>query len=304
MDHDRPWTLPMSDAVGALIVVRRQARRVWNQIFGAAMTERLKRFLLPDLRWSQEIYAETIACYMTPETRWLDAGCGHQLLAEGLEAVEDRLISSVHLVVGVDVQFNGPGRRELPLRACADLKQLPFPDGEFQLVSCNMVVEHLQEPAVALREMTRVLSPGGHLVIHTPNVHSYVISVGRFAKAILPRAWIFRLIRWSESREPTDVFPTYYQANSMGKLRTLLREAGSCEQSAYFLAVPQPIFRPFAPLALLELLLQRVSLLYPFRFLRGVLLVVGQKPAPRETDHCPLLLKDTVSRNAAGRTEN
>lgn len=259
--------------------MRGKARRVWNQIFGVAMTERLKRFLLPDLRWNQEIYAETIARHLTPETRWLDAGCGHQVLAEGLEVSEDRLMGRAQLVVGVDLRFSGPGRRrELPLKACADLNHLPFPDEEFELVSCNMVVEHLQEPVVTFREMTRVLSPGGHLVIHTPNANSYVVRAGRLAKAVLPRAWIFRLIRWSELREPEDVFPTYYRANTMKKLGKLLREAGSCQKSSRFLLGPQPIFRPFAPVALLELLLQRASLLCPFRFLRSVLLIVCEKP--------------------------
>jgi len=54
----------------------------------------------------------------------------------------------------------------------ADLntEPLPYEDASFDLVTCTEVIEHLEHFRSALREMARVLRPGGFLVITTPNV--------------------------------------------------------------------------------------------------------------------------------------
>ena len=52
----------------------------------------------------------------------------------------------------------------------ADLNQpLPYPDGRFELAVCVEGVEHLENPWGFLRELRRVLAPGGGLVLTTPN---------------------------------------------------------------------------------------------------------------------------------------
>ena len=56
--------------------------------------------------------------------------------------------------------------------AVADLntEPLPYADGSFDLVTCTEVIEHLEHYRFALREIWRVLRPGGVCVISTPNV--------------------------------------------------------------------------------------------------------------------------------------
>lgn len=46
--------------------------------------------------------------------------------------------------------------------------QLPFADGEFDVVLCAEVLEQVAEPAAFLAEVRRVLKPGGWLVLTTP----------------------------------------------------------------------------------------------------------------------------------------
>ena len=55
--------------------------------------------------------------------------------------------------------------------AAADICRLPFPDGAFDRVVCMGVIHHLplQGIAAALREMARVLEPGGEIVLMEPN---------------------------------------------------------------------------------------------------------------------------------------
>lgn len=54
----------------------------------------------------------------------------------------------------------------------ADLSNqpLPFTDESFDLVTCTEVIEHLEHYRSTLRDIHRVLAPGGTLIITTPNI--------------------------------------------------------------------------------------------------------------------------------------
>ena len=51
-----------------------------------------------------------------------------------------------------------------------DRDKLPYAEGEFDLVTCSEVIEHLENYRALIREAHRVLKPGGLLVLTTPNV--------------------------------------------------------------------------------------------------------------------------------------
>jgi len=97
----------------------------------------------------------------------LDVGCAEGFvsahLAQGFrEGV---------LFAGVDVDQASllRGRRLLPPmhRGVGDAQRLPFPDDRFDLVICNEVLEHLDSPEVALRELKRVAC--SHLLLSVPH---------------------------------------------------------------------------------------------------------------------------------------
>jgi SAM-dependent methyltransferase len=57
--------------------------------------------------------------------------------------------------------------------AAADAHQLPFPSGVFQRVECDAVLEHVRDPAQVMREIERVLAPGGYAHLVTPFCHPF-----------------------------------------------------------------------------------------------------------------------------------
>ena len=51
-------------------------------------------------------------------------------------------------------------------------KPFPFKDGSFASIDCQHVIEHIESPLFFMKECFRVLKPGGHAVIVTPNVQT------------------------------------------------------------------------------------------------------------------------------------
>ena len=49
-----------------------------------------------------------------------------------------------------------------------DIANVPVTDGEFDAILCTEVLEHVREPIKAVREMARILKPGGRLMLTAP----------------------------------------------------------------------------------------------------------------------------------------
>ncbi len=49
-----------------------------------------------------------------------------------------------------------------------DIHQIPFPENTFDVVLCNHVLEHVNDDIAAMREINRVLRPGGWAILQVP----------------------------------------------------------------------------------------------------------------------------------------
>ena len=104
--------------------------------------------------------------------RLLDVGCGN---AWSAFAFAQRGFE----VSGVDLNaraFEPPPHPNLSLQEGSVL-QIPFPDASFDLVASYQMLEHVPDPAAGLREMLRVVRPGGTITIVSPNLLSILSSL-------------------------------------------------------------------------------------------------------------------------------
>jgi len=122
-----------------------------------------------DRRWSAYLSASfdmTLEKLLDlPAERVLDVACGTggllELLAERHNFPELVGIDRVPAMLGV-------AKRRLGRRALlneGEARRLPFGDGTFQLIVSTNALHYFPDVGVALREIRRVISPGGNLVI-------------------------------------------------------------------------------------------------------------------------------------------
>lgn len=83
----------------------------------------------------------------------------------------DHLAKSARLAVGMDIELEraAEAHQMVPQVTCGAGEHLPFPSNTFDLVLSHEVLEHVNDDRQAMREIVRVLRPGGRLTLFVPN---------------------------------------------------------------------------------------------------------------------------------------
>lgn len=152
--------------------------------------------------------------------RVLDAGCGHG------NYIIDEFRQKINWAVGVDLAPEFTAKNIcLDEIKCANLSQLPFAGSSFEVCFSLWTLEHLPDPQAVLREIYRILKPGGYFLFTTPNRRSLLIRLRALLNYDLAKRWMSR----AYGRKEGDVFPIYYRANEEKFLKRLLEEIGFSE---------------------------------------------------------------------------
>jgi ubiquinone/menaquinone biosynthesis C-methylase UbiE len=82
--------------------------------------------------------------------------------------------------------------------AASDATRLPFRDACFDVINCNSLFEHVPDWRAVLREMSRVVRPGGVVIVYTSNRHCPLQNeINHFPfYPWLPEAIKGRILRW------------------------------------------------------------------------------------------------------------
>ena len=211
---------------------------------------RMERRLAPGLRYSQDEYEAQLYRFVNASTSWLDLGCGRRVLPAWRADSERQLVARAQQIYGIDLDLDSLRDNEsINYLAQSSVSALPFADTSFTLVTANMVMEHVDDPVSMLRELRRVIKPGGHLLFHTPNARAFPTIMTR----LMPDAIKQRAAYLLDGRESEDVFPTFYRANSPETIRTLAADSGF-EIAELNLISSTAVFALVPPLAAVELL--------------------------------------------------
>jgi len=94
------------------------------------------------------------------------------------------------------------------------LEEIKFPDNHFDAITMNAIIEHLYDPYSTMREVFRILKPGGLLSFDAPNEDGLYMRIGNLYMRAQGRDWVVTLA-------PT--FPPYHvQGFNPRSLRRLL----------------------------------------------------------------------------------
>lgn len=117
----------------------------------------------------REAWLEETLKQVPPGARILDAGAGEQQ--------HKKYCGHLRYVAQDFAQYDGQGDRsglqtgvwdQSGLDIVGDIAAIPEPDESFDAILCVEVFEHIPHPVEALREFSRLLKPGGRLILTAP----------------------------------------------------------------------------------------------------------------------------------------
>jgi len=241
----------------------------------------------PALDRKFEVLTEEMAALL-PVASYLDAGCGDGRYLAALAT----LGPLPGRIVGVDIAESilDTARRATaaagvePELLRANLERLPLADAEFDLVVSVQVIEHLLDPAAGLKELARVLKPGGTLLLSTDNRRNLIT---RTLNA--PRWAVARAARKRNSRVRLNFPHASFGARDLGELMLAAGLAVDKTRTFRFsvVGVPPSVLR----------VLNRVDRRLPDAGVGDILLVVAHRAHP-------VGARPESARADSGRAEN
>lgn len=156
-----------------------------------------------------------VARVLTADATLVDVGCGRTSYGAEVYAKAKKRI-------GLDVDAYAKENPVMDEVHIMEGERFPIPDACADVVTAQWVVEHVTHPEVFLKEVARVLKPGGAFVFMTTNIRSpliYLTSFIPFSFASFIRTSVFHFAH-------DETFPRVYAMNSPRALQELAEAHG------------------------------------------------------------------------------
>jgi len=158
-----------------------------------------------------------------PPTRLLDIGIAYGFLPALLKKVSSWQCEGLEIRENISVYCNFAQKNGIPIHAGAlGMDPLPFPNETFRAVIFSEVLEHLRlSPSLVFKELHRIMSPQGILLVTTPNV----ARITNVVKLLLGKNISETFPDDVKTNNITD-YLTHIREYTMGELVDLLRRNG------------------------------------------------------------------------------
>lgn len=229
--------------------------------------------MVPGLKGTQYVYEDILKELASQGCRWVDLGCGHNILPDWRKEEEKKIAEVPELLVGTDYDTESLKKhRTISNLVRTNLEDLPFKSNSFDLATSNMVFEHLKNPDKVFNEIHRILRPHGKLLIHTPNRYGYI----SIMSAIIPEKIKGLIIKILEGRTSEDIFPTYYRVNNINQILSLAKNNDFTIEEIKMINAGSR-FAIIIPIAILELFLIRILTFKKFEKFRNNIIAIFTK---------------------------
>lgn len=182
-------------------------------------SEAYERYLVPDLfaPWADQLIERVD---LRPGEHVLDVGCGTGIVARRAAPK----VGDGGAIVGIDlnegmlaVARQSSARIRPPIEwRLGDAADLPFENGAFDVAFCQQVLQFIPEPGTALREIGRVLAPGGRLGVGVLRSLEFNPAYALLADALAAHV----------GNEAAEIMRSPFPDWDASDLRALLQESG------------------------------------------------------------------------------
>jgi ubiquinone/menaquinone biosynthesis C-methylase UbiE len=146
------------------------AEQHYGKAYGGNLPANYERFFVPAI--GAPVASDLIRhAALRPGERVLDVACGTGVVAR----LASQQVGATGTVAGLDIN---PGMLAVARSVTppgmsiewheASAEAMPLPDASYDVVLCQMGIQFMPEKHAALREMRRVLVPGGRLILNVP----------------------------------------------------------------------------------------------------------------------------------------
>lgn len=126
-----------------------------------------------------------------------------------------RLIKgNVSKIYGTDIDQDIFENKTIDEAKIMSANQVPVADSFFDLIICDFVLEHVENPKKFVNEINRLLKPGGWFCARTPHKYSYQAFFAR----LFPNKHHQGLLKYIKPDTQDRAFPTKYKLNTLRKI--------------------------------------------------------------------------------------